>query len=220
MFAAIDNWLFLILIAAAALFRLLAKAASATKTSEPRERSSPPPANTSEQRQQPSSDEEQIRKFLEALGQPRSANVPPPVRPRTDVPARPVAPVRPPPSMVPVSDLRKLWPAAGRGADRGEQGGEPSSIPRPFQPKSPSPAKSPGVPEYEVDAPSLAPDIAGTTQPALPVTAAAQAAPGSASADVMQSLRNPRSLRQAIILREIFGAPRGLQPLEDLPGAA
>jgi hypothetical protein len=39
-------------------------------------------------------------------------------------------------------------------------------------------------------------------------------------ADITQLLRSPRGLRQAIILREIFAAPRSLRPMEDLPGTA
>jgi hypothetical protein len=221
MFAAIDNWLFLILLAAAALFRLLTKVASAAKTSEPPEQSSSPPARQGQQPQESgSSDEDQIRKFLEALGQPRSGNVPPPVRPRTDVPPRPVAPVRPPPSMVPLTDLRKLRPASGKEAERGEQGGEPGSMRKRFQPKSPRPVQPRDVPAYEVDVPSVAPEVPRTPTPTRPVIAEPQVAGGSAAADAIQLLRNPQSLRQAIILREIFGVPRSLQPLEDLPGTA
>jgi hypothetical protein len=33
-------------------------------------------------------------------------------------------------------------------------------------------------------------------------------------------LRTQDGLRQAIVLREIFGPPRSLRPLEDLPGTA
>ncbi|MFL6513840.1 MAG: hypothetical protein ACJ8M1_02325 [Chthoniobacterales bacterium] len=221
LFAAIDNWLFLILIGVAALFRLLAKAASSTKTSEPPEQSSSPPANQIEQpRESPASDEEQIRKFLEALGQPRSANVPRPVRPRTDVPPRPVAPVRPPTTMAPVSDLRKLMPASGKEVEAGAATPDTPSIQRGFQPKPAVAIQPRDVPVYEIDTPSQTLERVGNTKATQQLAAERQTATDSAGSDVIQLLRSPRSLRQAIILREIFGAPRGLQPMEDLPGTA
>src|SRR4029079_19054372 len=99
MLAAIDNLIFLLLVAIAALFRLLTKAAGSKResTTEDDESTFPEPDPSRQQQQQlprarPQSDDEQIRKFLEALGQPRTANVPPPVTPRTNVPPRPVAP--------------------------------------------------------------------------------------------------------------------------------
>src|SRR5437879_8719701 len=42
------------------------------------------------------SDQERIRKVLEALVNPPPSPPPPPVMPRTDIPPRPLAPVRPP----------------------------------------------------------------------------------------------------------------------------
>jgi len=218
--AAIDNWLFLILVGVAALFRLLAKAASSSKTSESPDQSNSPPASQPEQRDEsPRSDEEQIRKFLEALGQPRSANVPQPVRPRTDLPPRPIAPVRPPPT-VPVSDLRKLMPASGKEAEAGAPLPETRSVRRRFQPKPPAPTKPRDVPAYEVDAQSLPPERIEKSKAAQPLPGERQTPADSAAGDVIQLLRNRGTLRQAMILREIFGAPRSLQPMEDLPGTA
>src|SRR5258708_11287218 len=97
MFAAnlFDNWIFLVLVAIAALLKWLASKATPSSTKEDSQEDSAPrqerPAS-----EVPASDEEQIRKFLEALGQPRTAKPPPPLPQRTDVPPRPVAPVRPP----------------------------------------------------------------------------------------------------------------------------
>src|SRR2546425_7984459 len=94
-----DNLLFLLLVAVALLFRWLASKAGQTskdsEESEPRSTSTPqtpPPIPHSPAE----ADEERIRKFLEALGQPAGSRPPPPVVHRTDIPPRPVAPVRPP----------------------------------------------------------------------------------------------------------------------------
>src|SRR6266536_6717455 len=96
----LDNLLFLLLVAVALLFRWLASKAGQTskgsEESEPRSTSTPrtPPLIPHSPAE---ADEERVRKFLEALGQPTTAKPPPPIVPRTDIPPRPVAPVRPPP---------------------------------------------------------------------------------------------------------------------------
>src|SRR3984893_438343 len=101
MLAAFDGWIFVLLVAMAAMLRWLASKATAPKDqdgSEDRPTTQPDrPAGET-----PVSNEEQIRKFLEALGQPKTSKPPPPVVPRTNVPPRPVAPVRPPNPMVPI----------------------------------------------------------------------------------------------------------------------
>src|SRR4030088_1229746 len=75
----LDNWLFILLIAVAMLFRWLASVASkASKGSDETDErpTSPPPLAP---RTPVESDEERIRKFLEALGQPAGSRPPPPV---------------------------------------------------------------------------------------------------------------------------------------------
>src|SRR5215831_5494293 len=99
----LDNLLFFLLIAVAALFRLLSKAVSKAGKSDSNETSGPPRPHTPRpiQRAPRESDADRIRKFLEALGQPPSSSPPPPVVPRTDIPPRPLAPVQPPPVILP-----------------------------------------------------------------------------------------------------------------------
>src|SRR5205823_2981978 len=115
MLAAIDSLLFLLLIAVAALFRLLAKVGSSKPVSGGQDELAFPQPDLPQQppRKAPT-DEEQIRKFLEALGQPRSAEVPQPVPPRTDIPPRPLAPVTPPRTIIPVPRTRTIQEPAKR----------------------------------------------------------------------------------------------------------
>src|SRR5262245_5999176 len=99
----LDNLLFLLMCAVAALFQLVAKTRNNAGTCH----SSETPSGTRPQTPRPipraprESDADRIRKFREALGQPPRSTPPPPVLPRTDIPPRPVAPVQPPPVIIP-----------------------------------------------------------------------------------------------------------------------
>src|SRR4029450_13373325 len=95
-----ENLVFILLIAVAALSRLLAtKAGKAKKGPQKVDQGSTitPKIGESIRRARVEPDEKRIPKFPEALGQPTTAKPPPPIVPRTDIPPRPVAPVRPPP---------------------------------------------------------------------------------------------------------------------------
>ena len=214
--AAIDNLLFLLLIAIAALFRLLAKAAGSKRESTSEDESTFPEPESPEQqtRTRPQSDEEQIRKFLEALGQPRTANVPPPVTPRTDVPPRPVAPVQPPRTFIPVPKTPAPQPTRARRVEPTEPRKPPPLPPRaePVRPRSRA-----EVPTFEVRETTAAPFP--ETESAQP-SGQTKPAPEAGAVDPVRMLRTPGGLRQAIILREIFGTPRGLQSMDELPGTS
>ena len=208
MLAAIDNWLFLLLLAMAAIFRLLTKAAgSKTGPGEPDESTFPRP-DQPRQPTAPTSDEEQIRKFLEALGQPRTAKPPPPVTPRTDVPPRPVAPVTPP-KLAPVPRRSVVW-------RRPEQPTKPAAVPPPL-PRRYEPQRSlvpvASAPEFEVqETTAPLPDV--TPMSASPAQAQIPAADQQKEISVIALLRSTRGMRGAIILREILGPPRGVEPFE------
>src|SRR6266699_2707627 len=98
--AHLENLLFLLLVVVAVLFQVLTKAAGKTSKDQAERTSTPSPRTPPPIRRAPTeSDEERIRRFLEALGQPAASRPPPPVAPRTDIPPRPLAPVKPPISL-------------------------------------------------------------------------------------------------------------------------
>jgi hypothetical protein len=203
----IENLLFILLIAMAALLRLLASKAGeakkmpqkpeqgSTSTFQPREPISRAPVQTDEQR---------IREFLEALGQPTTSRPPPPVLPRTNIPPRPLAPVQPPHG--PFSFPRgSLTPEERdkRHVILHKTSPPPSPVfeiqERPVQVEPPGDVKSPPA-TYAID-----------TRPKTEVARTEK--------DIATFLRSSAGMRKAIILREIFGPPRGLQPV-DLIGSA
>jgi len=215
-----ENLLFLLFIAVALLFQLLTRAA--TKASkgrsetERRSTSTPPPLP----RADTETDEERIRKFLEALGQPPGSKPPPAVVHRTDIPPRPVVPIQPPlPSMRPFPTSRPLTPEERRKRKvvlHEETAGYPGQIPRPpeesvFVPKLAEPitfevheGTTPAEPSVTIKAPAEVYAIA--TQPTM--------RPTEIETDIAALLKSASGLRNAIILREIFGPPRSLQPLD------
>ena len=212
----LDNLLFFLLIAAAALFQLLSKTISKTKKSDSNETTSTPGPQTSRpiQRAPRESDADRIRKFLEALGQPPSSTPPSPVLPRTNIPARPLAPVQPPPA------LPRVWRSPRQRAEKPdvsqtesaplEQSGGLQQILTPVVPAPPAAT-------FEVQ--SAFP--VGPQQPSLKTAVESDAAASELAAkragskrDIATLLASKSSLREAILIREILGPPRGLQTLD------
>ena len=223
MFAAIDNWLFLILVGIAALFKLLSKAAESKSSDDiPDESTFPPPDPNTPRRAPQSSDEEQIRKFLEALGQPRGADVPPPLPPRTDVPLRPVAPVRPPPTAASIPEWvsKRVERRRITTPRQTREKVPPPVLPQVVEPaaRRSRPLEAPVFDVYETTAPS--PERERAAAPAAATEKTETQRRALETTDLVRHLRTAEGLRQAIILREIFGQPRSLRPLEDLPGTA
>jgi hypothetical protein len=211
----IDNLLFLLLIAAAGLFQLLSKTLSKSKkksdkTPEPTAPKISPPIR----RMPTESDADRIRKFLEALGQPPTSPPPPPVVPRTDVPLRPLAPVQPPvvmPRTWASSRERQTKPDTKR--KRTSPLAQPTTVAEIVPPPVPAP--------FEVQKASLTLEL--DQQPVAEASVDTAIADTQAVAkgadfksDIATWLASKATLRQAIILREIFGPPRSLQTLDFL----
>jgi hypothetical protein len=210
----LDNLLFFLLIAAAALFQLLSKAVTKAGKKQSDETSTPPKPPQI-QRAPAASDADRIRKFLEALGQPPTSIPPAPVAPRTDIPPRPVAPVQPP------AVMPRAW-----GLSRKQQTKRDISQREISPPEQPRHVKfvRPAVPAlvapaFEVHEGALTVEL---EQPAIVKTrvgteTAAARPIGKESdfkTDIASLLATKSDLRAAIILREIFGPPRGLQSLD------
>jgi hypothetical protein len=217
--AALDPLVFLFLAGLAGLFRLLS-----SKSQKPNRTDEPPapqmrPELPRREVSTESDDEERIRRFLEALGQPPSAEPPPPVRPRPVMtfpqpePAERARTVRPRRNLLnPLPPLTTAPPPLPRQVQL------PGQITRPPYAKKgfvPPPAEAAvfevhggeGAPEALEPASIKTPDDAY----ALATTPAPAVQRPFSLAD---ELRAPGTLRRAILLREILGPPRALQPLE------
>ena len=192
-----ENLLFILLIAMAALLRLLATKAGEAKKRQKTEGESTitPKIGEPIKRVRVESDQERIRKFLEALGQPTTAKPPPPIVPRTGIPPRPMAPVQPPPIPTARNVLTR----------RKKQVVEPTKF-LAFEHHETPPARE------------LPASIKSPVEP-YAIETESKAKVGRIGIDVARLLRPPTGLRDAIVLREIFGPPRSLQPL-DVVGSA
>jgi len=210
----LDNLLFLLLIAVAALFQLLSKAVSKAGKSDSNETSSSPRPQTPRpiQRAPRESDADRIREFLEALGQPPTSTPPPPVAPRTDIPPRRLAPVQPPPVIMP-----RAWRLPREQRQKPDV--TPSESPPLGQPSRVETTVLPTVPAFEVHEGALPIELQQPPIMKMPVEAYAAVTRPTAKAagfktDIATLLASKSGLREAIILREIFGPPRGLQAFD------
>src|SRR6266581_543391 len=212
--AHLENLLFLLLLVLAGLFQLLGRAARKTNGDE--EESTPRPAPRMPKpipRAPAESDEERIRKFLEALGQPPASKPPPPVMPRTDIPPRPLAPVRPP--VEPLIPRWKLTPEERRKRPYIlKKSPLPGSVTPAEQISAPAMTIAPAFEVHEGPLPIEPPPVIKT--PMETYAAATRAVPKGADlkTDIAILLASKSGLRDAIILREIFGPPRSLQALD------
>ena len=214
----LDNLLFFLLIAVAALFQLLSKTISKAGKSDSNETSSLPKPQTPRpiQRAPRESDADRIRKFLEALGQPPTSTPPPPVAPRTDVPPRPLAPVQPPP----VIPGRWRLPREQREKpDVSQRENFPLEQPSRLQQIVLPPEPPPAAPAFEVHE-AVPVELQQPPVIKTPVEAYTATQPVTKRADftvnIATLLSSKSGLREAILLREILGLPRGLQAF-DLP---
>jgi hypothetical protein len=210
----LDNLLFFLLIAVAALFQLLSKAMSKAGKSDSNETPSSPTPQTPRpvQRAPRESDAERIRKFLEALGQPPGSTPPPPVIPRTEIPPRPVTP---PPVMPRAWRLPRERPQEAEVTQRESRRSEkPRGLPE-IVPPVPAPAAATFEVHEVLPVEPQQPLIIATPveASAAPKRIGAAKRPDSKN-DIATLLASTSSLREAIILREIFGPPRGLQTFD------
>lgn len=176
------------------------RAGSGTDAAPPK----PPRAGGPAVRRTPAanSEEERMRKLMEALGVP-PGNVPPRrVAPRAQTPERPLAPVRPPAS--PMYDIgprprRRSIPAEAAPVRPREVVvvQAPPPVAAPARPAAPAPESAPLEPAV---AEFLQTETIQTPFPAV----------RSPAADVRALLRTNATLRDAIVLREVLGPPRGL----------
>ncbi|HKS04629.1 MAG TPA: hypothetical protein VJR49_04670 [Chthoniobacterales bacterium] len=212
-----QNIIFIIIAAIIGISRLIAKISEESKKQrqkrppQPSHAPGPRPEYTQPvQRTQPKTDADRIREFLEALGQPAGTAPPPKVQPRTQVPARPLAPVQPPASMRPFGKPEfRTWKEQVKKIVVAQQPTKPPSARREAVPPVPAEANEPGAWIAEEQAQvSVAQKKEVTSRVSTSPTLTSEAA-----TLWRQILRSPDSLRTAIILREIFGPPRGLQQL-------
>lgn len=158
------------------------------------------------------SEEERMRRFMEALGIPTTSEPPPKVTRRTEEPPKPLAPVRPPPVLTPQIPRRQKTEAQKQPPRRPTAPAQPppSPVPPPIPlaPLSPPPLSVPETVRVEEPAPLPAyPTLTDKPYeiPVRPVSGTRQ------SADLRALLRRTDSVRQALVLREVLGPPRGLQ---------
>ncbi len=211
----LDNLLFLLLVAVALLFQLLAKAAGKAGKDATKGRSTPAPRTPPPVPRAPAdSEEERIRKFLEALGQPTTSKPPAPVSPRPTY-QRPVVLPHMPPFGSPLPPLTTRPPDLPQKIKLPGQI-TPTYEAKTFTPKVAEPAK------FEVHEGQIAserPPIIKTAAEAYAIASQPISKPEQTETNITALLRSTSGLRDAIILREIFGPPRSLQPA-DLAGSA
>src|SRR4051812_40040787 len=211
-----QNILFIIIAAVIGISRLIAHITEESKKkSQRRPRTAQPAQNRPEvtepiQRVPPKSDDQRIREFLEALGQPAGTAPPRKVQPRAEIPPRPLAPVLPPASMRPFAKPEfPTWKEQVKEIVVSEQPTTPQPRgikrtvvppPVPVVPNEPGAWIAQEQAQVGLATKTVAQEVIG--QPTI-----------SASADAIwkKALRSPDALKTAIILREIFGPPRGLQ---------
>ena len=197
-----DNVFFLLLLGVAALFKWLTqRAQTSEKERDKANDEEPSQSNQANPPAPPGSEEERIRRFLEALGQPTSSPPPRKITPRPTASPKPAglpSPLPPlitqPPAVEPTPPVAAMLPP-------------PLPIPAPTR-----------VPPMPMDTSVF------EVRRAQPSSSSRDSVVAFPSANVPASLRTPLTtpsalplfrshdgLRQAVILREIFGPPRSLQ---------
>ena len=194
----IDSLFFFLLVGAAFLLKWLSQRSK--DDDQTTKRPSIPEDNSISRSEQ--TDEERIRQFLEALGQPTSAKPPPKIIRRTMPETRRVFP-RVPPIVEPRLE-KKPYPTLTT-VPPAEVTAMLSPPPIAQPPVIRAPIFASETSAYQVHTSAAVPASTDRTntkeiRPMLPSLSAL--------------LRSPDGLRQAVILREVFGPPRSLQALD------
>src|SRR4029453_2051985 len=209
-----QNIIFIIIAAIIGISRLVSRISEESKKQSQRRRQPPqsapprPQIPQTIQAKPPKTDEERVREFLEALGQPAGAAPPPKAQPRTQIPPRPLAPVQPPASMRPFPNPEfRTWKEQAKEIvvlQQPTKAAPPESRRIVVSPPVPAEANEPGTWIEQAQT------AAGTKMPIAPTDDHPSV---RASADTIwkRTLRSPDAVRTAIVLREIFGPPRGVQ---------
>lgn len=187
-----DTIAFVVLVIIASFFRWISKEAEKTKRKTEQPQTTTPRRPLAQPRTE--NDEERVRRFLEALGQSGSSQPPPPIRTRSITSKE-----------KPVVARRKVFSALP----------PLTTVPPPLPveaelPNPPPPVIEPAVARAGVPLTGTKEKIAALALTEFPETARES----SRYAEVVTMLSSGRGLRDAIILREIFGPPRSLQALE------
>ena len=211
-----ENLLFLLFVAIAIFFQILTRAATKSRrrpgdttrrSTSPSQRARPIASESED------TDADRIRKFLEALGQPTTSKPPEPIAPRPTY-QRPVVLPHVGPMKSPLPPLTTRPPDLPREIRLPGQIA-PTREARTFQPRV---AEAPAF-EVQQGQPLLEPSpVIKTAAEAYAIATQPIFKSAEAKIDVATMLRSTSGLRDAIILREIFGPPRSLQPL-DLVGS-
>ena len=202
----LDQLIFLLLVGIAFFFQLLARAAKASKgPGATKPRSTPPPIP----RAPAESDEERIRRFLEALGQPTTSKPPPPVTPRPTY-QKPVVLPHVPPFASPLPPLMTRPPELP-GAAKLPTEIKPAREAKVFKPRV---AEAPTFEVQQGPLPSEPPPIYKMPAESQGIADQQPSKPGPRRTELAALLRSTSGLREAIVLREIFGPPRSMQPFD------
>lgn len=206
------------------IFVMISKLVSATRQDPddtPSTRAGNRPPRPRPARPPGESEEERYRRFMDAVGLPAGTPPPSPVQPRTPAVPAPLLPVQPPTTIGPTvapGRLRRVDP----GAPVSPLPTRPQTVLRrvppitaPTRPAAPAPAPAPAASYFETVTPLDPPAPLPPQQPSGARPPGAQPAPAAqlsrATGAMLKRLRDPASIREAIILREVLGPPKALQ---------
>ena len=190
----LDHPIILIIVVVAALLRWLSQKSDTAKPDPERPTVPDRPIPRGGETQ---SEEERIRRFLEALGQPAGSTPPPKVRSKRETRPR-MFPTLPPLTTAPPPLPTSPTPAA------------PAPPPPPFPISrrvfTPAPVQEAS---FEVR------DLTAQTSSDL---VSERRSTATEQPSLLLKLRSTQDLREAIVLREIFGPPRSLQAVDLISG--